>query len=91
QCIEYMAEKPELNEVIFSGGDPLMAKDDEIHWLLEHIAKIPHIKRLRIHSRLPVVIPDRITDELCQLLKASRLQIILVTHINHANEINDEL
>lgn len=83
--------KPELNEVIFSGGDPLMAKDDEIHWLLEHIAQIPHIKRLRIHSRLPVVIPARITDELCQLLKASRLQIILVTHINHANEINDEL
>ncbi|MGM5972208.1 EF-P beta-lysylation protein EpmB, partial [Vibrio parahaemolyticus] len=74
-----------------SGGDPLMAKDDEIHWLLEHIAKIPHIKRLRIHSRLPVVIPARTTDELCQLLKASRLQIILVTHINHANEINDEL
>ncbi|TNZ78567.1 EF-P beta-lysylation protein EpmB [Vibrio parahaemolyticus] len=91
QCLEYMAEKPELNEVIFSGGDPLMAKDDEIHWLLEHIAQIPHIKRLRIHSRLPVVIPARITDELCQLLKASRLQIILVTHINHANEINDEL
>ncbi|ELB2780289.1 EF-P beta-lysylation protein EpmB [Vibrio alginolyticus] len=90
QCIEYMAEKPELNEVIFSGGDPLMAKDDEIHWLLEHIAKIPHIKRLRIHSRLPVVIPARVTDELCQLLQASRLQIILVTHINHANEINDE-
>ncbi|MDF5501600.1 EF-P beta-lysylation protein EpmB, partial [Vibrio parahaemolyticus] len=90
KCLEYMAQQPELNEVIFSGGDPLMAKDDEIHWLLEHIAHIPHIKRLRIHSRLPVVIPARVTDELCQLLQASRLQIILVTHINHANEINDE-
>lgn len=90
QCLEYMAQQPELNEVIFSGGDPLMAKDDEIHWLLEHIAKIPHIKRLRIHSRLPVVIPARITDELCHLLRASRLQIVLVTHINHANEINAE-
>ena len=67
-----------------------MAKDDEIHWLLEHIAQIPHIKRLRIHSRLPVVIPARITDELCQRLRASRLQIVLVTHINHANEINAE-
>ncbi|MGR5208279.1 EF-P beta-lysylation protein EpmB [Vibrio sp. PNB23_22_7] len=90
QCLEYMTKQPELNEVIFSGGDPLMAKDDEIHWLLEHIAQIPHIKRLRIHSRLPVVIPARITDELCQLLRASRLQIVLVTHINHANEINAE-
>ena len=90
KCLEYMGQQPELNEVIFSGGDPLMAKDDEIHWLLEHIAQIPHIKRLRIHSRLPVVIPARITDELCQLLRASRLQIVLVTHINHANEINAE-
>ena len=90
KCLEYMTQQPELNEVIFSGGDPLMAKDDEIHWLLEHIAQIPHIKRLRIHSRLPVVIPARITDELCQRLRASRLQIVLVTHINHANEINAE-
>lgn len=90
KCLEYMTQQPELNEVIFSGGDPLMAKDDEIDWLLEHIAQIPHIKRLRIHSRLPVVIPARITDELCQLLRASRLQIVLVTHINHANEINAE-
>ena len=90
KCLEYMTQQPELNEVIFSGGDPLMAKDDEIDWLLEHIAQIPHIKRLRIHSRLPVVIPARITDELCQRLRASRLQIVLVTHINHANEINSE-
>jgi EF-P beta-lysylation protein EpmB len=91
QSLEYMAQQPELNEVIFSGGDPLMAKDDELKWLIDHIAQIPHIKRLRIHSRLPVVIPSRITDGLCQMLRASRLQVILVTHINHANEINNEL
>ncbi len=91
QSLDYIAEQTEINEVIFSGGDPLMAKDDEIHWLIERIAQIPHIKRLRIHSRLPVVIPARITEELCQMLSASRLQVILVTHINHANEINSEL
>ncbi len=91
QSLDYMAQHPELNEVIFSGGDPLMAKDDELQWLIEHIAQIPHIKRLRIHSRLPVVIPARITDALCQMLSASRLQVVLVTHINHANEINSEL
>ncbi len=91
QSLAYMAQQPELNEVIFSGGDPLMAKDDEIQWLIERIAQIPHIKRLRIHSRLPVVIPARITDALCQMLSHSRLQVILVTHINHANEINAEL
>lgn len=91
RSLQYIAEHQELNEVILSGGDPLMAKDDEIQWLVEHIAAIPHIKRLRIHSRLPVVIPARVTEELCQTLASTRLQVILVTHINHANEINHEL
>jgi EF-P beta-lysylation protein EpmB len=91
QSIDYIAEHPELNEVILSGGDPLMAKDHEIDWLIQHLETVPHIKRLRIHSRLPVVIPNRITDSLCQLFKQTRLQIIMVTHINHANEISIEL
>ncbi len=91
QSIDYLAQHDELNEVILSGGDPLMAKDDELRWLIDHIADIPHIKRLRIHSRLPVVIPARVTDELVSLLAGTRLQVILVTHINHAQEINQEL
>ncbi|WP_070969794.1 EF-P beta-lysylation protein EpmB [Vibrio sonorensis] len=91
QNLDYIAQHNELNEVILSGGDPLMAKDEEIIWLLEKIAAIPHIKRLRIHSRLPVVIPARVTPELCRLFSNSRLQVIMVTHINHANEINREL
>ncbi|MDE1327228.1 EF-P beta-lysylation protein EpmB [Vibrio aestuarianus] len=91
QSLDYIAAHPELNEVILSGGDPLMAKDHELKWLIDAISQIPHIKRLRIHSRLPVVIPARITDSLCELLQDTRLQVILVTHINHANEINLEL
>lgn len=91
QSLDYIAQHPQLNEVILSGGDPLMAKDHELTWLVEQIAAIPHIKRLRIHSRLPVVIPARITDELVSLCAETRLQVILVTHINHANEINAEL
>lgn len=90
QSLDYIAAHPELNEVILSGGDPLMAKDHELKWLIEAISQIPHIKRLRIHSRLPVVIPARITDSLCELLQDTRLQVIVVTHINHANEINLE-
>ncbi len=89
--LDYIAQHRQLNEVILSGGDPLMAKDHELSWLIEQIAAIPHIKRLRIHSRLPVVIPARITDELVSLCAETRLQVILVTHINHANEINAEL
>ncbi|MBY7833338.1 EF-P beta-lysylation protein EpmB [Vibrio fluvialis] len=91
QSLDYIASQPELNEVILSGGDPLMAKDQELSWLIERIGAISHIKRLRIHSRLPVVIPARVTDELVELLANTRLQVVLVTHINHANEINLEL
>lgn len=65
-----------------------MAKDSELDWLLNEIEQIPHIKTLRIHSRLPVVIPNRITAELCDRLSQSRLNVVLVTHINHANEID---
>ncbi|NOI83439.1 EF-P beta-lysylation protein EpmB [Vibrio tubiashii] len=91
QSLEYVTQHPEINEIILSGGDPLMAKDEELLWLIDHIADIKHIKRLRIHSRLPVVIPDRITQALIQMLGETRLQVVLVTHINHAQEINQEL
>ncbi|MEQ9723754.1 EF-P beta-lysylation protein EpmB [Yersinia alsatica] len=88
QALDYIRQHPELDEIIFSGGDPLMAKDSELSWLVGELESIPHIKRLRIHSRLPVVIPARITPTLCQLLGDSRLQVLMVTHINHANEID---
>lgn len=91
QSLNYIEQHRELNEVILSGGDPLMAKDHELRWLTERLEQIPHIKRLRIHTRLPVVIPSRITAELCALLQATRLNVVLVTHINHANEIDTAL
>jgi L-lysine 2,3-aminomutase len=90
RAIEYITAHPELDEVIFSGGDPLMAKDQEISWLFSTLAAIPHIKRIRIHSRLPIVIPARITDDLVNLFTKTSLQVILVNHINHPNEINQE-
>ena len=88
-ALEYVAAHPELDEMIFSGGDPLMAKDHELDWLLTQLEAIPHIKRLRIHSRLPIVIPARITDALVERFSHSTLQILLVNHINHANEIDE--
>ncbi len=91
QALDYIRQHPQLDEIIFSGGDPLMAKDHELDWLLTELEQIPHLKRLRIHTRLPVVIPARITVELCQRLAQSPLQVVLVTHINHANEIDTEL
>lgn len=89
-ALDYIAQHPELDEIIFSGGDPLMAKDHELEWLITHLEALPHVKRLRIHSRLPIVIPVRITDALVTRFAQSRLQILLVNHINHAREIDDE-
>lgn len=85
--LEYIRADTSLREVILSGGDPLMLQDKALIPLMEAIETIPHIQRLRIHSRLPVVIPQRLTHDLQQHLHHTRLQTTLVLHINHANEI----
>jgi len=90
-ALDYISAHDEISEVIFSGGDPLMANDDHLAWLIDKVEQIPHISRLRIHSRLPVVMPNRITSKLVTLLKNSRLKATMVLHINHPNEINNEL
>lgn len=89
EALTYISEHPEIDEVIYSGGDPLMAKDDFLAWLTEQIEQIPHIKRLRIHTRLPVVIPARVNQELLDWFTTTRLKPVMVLHINHANEIDD--
>lgn len=88
QALHYIRQHTELNEVILSGGDPLSLPDKQLAWLTEHIAAIPHITRLRIHTRLPVVIPQRLTDSLLHTLSNSRLQAVMVLHCNHPNEID---
>ncbi|MBU3004870.1 EF-P beta-lysylation protein EpmB [Paraglaciecola arctica] len=91
QALEYIACNPQIDEVIYSGGDPLMAKDDFLAWLTTEIENMSHVKRLRIHTRLPVVIPSRITPELISWFTQSRLKPVMVLHINHANEIDETL
>jgi len=90
QALQYIVEHEEITEVIFSGGDPLMASDEHLAWLVTQIEAIAHIKRLRIHTRLPVVIPNRITHDLINLLSKSRLKVTMVLHINHGNEIDSD-
>lgn len=89
--IDYLIAHPAINEVILSGGDPLMMKDSLLARRVQQIEALPQIKRLRLHSRLPVVIPDRVCDELIEWVSASRLDIVMVWHINHANEIDEEV
>jgi len=89
--IDYLESNDEVNEVILSGGDPLTLSDQRLRELIENIANIKHIQRLRIHSRLPIVLPKRITDELLDLLANNRLQVIMVVHANHPNEISGDV
>lgn len=91
KALDYLKTKPEINEVIYSGGDPLAANDNFLSWLTGEIESIQHIKRLRIHTRLPVVIPSRIDDSLLNWLSNTRLKPTVVLHINHANEIDTAL
>lgn len=91
QSLDYIQADSSIQEVILSGGDPLSASDDYLSKLITAISKIPHVRWLRLHSRLPVVIPQRITNNLLHILSSSRLQTSVVLHINHGNEISSEL
>jgi EF-P beta-lysylation protein EpmB len=86
-ALEMISRDSSISEVIFSGGDPLMLSDSRLRVLCQAIDSIPHIERIRFHTRLPIVLPSRITTELISLLIELRSQPILVVHANHANEI----
>lgn len=90
QALEYVAADSSISEVILSGGDPLLLNDAQLAKLVAQIAAIPHVRRLRIHSRLPVVIPQRLTAQLQACLQSSRLQCSLVLHVNHPHELGAE-
>ncbi|MBL1320160.1 MAG: EF-P beta-lysylation protein EpmB [Methylophaga sp.] len=80
-----------INEVILSGGDPLVLTDSKLAMMIADLEEIPHLKRLRIHTRLPIVLPERIDEQLLKWINQSRFQVIMVVHANHANEIDDEV
>lgn len=85
----YIAQNLQINEVILSGGDPLSLSDEKLQFLLDKIGRIAHLKTLRIHSRSAVVTPNRITVELVKMLNKMPLNVVLVLHINHANELTN--
>lgn len=87
--LDYLKAHPEVNEVILSGGDPLAVNDAYLADFIQQLETISSIIRLRIHTRLPVVIPQRVTQGLIDALSQSRLQTVVVLHINHPNEIDE--
>jgi EF-P beta-lysylation protein EpmB len=90
-ALDYLAADSSIREVILSGGDPLSLSDQRLAQLARQLADIPHIQRLRLHTRLPVVLPSRVDEHLCEWLGNTSLQTVVVLHINHAQEINTEL
>ncbi|WP_089730167.1 EF-P beta-lysylation protein EpmB [Modicisalibacter muralis] len=88
ETLDYLRADTSIHEAILSGGDPLACGDKRLAWLVEQLDGIPNLVRLRIHTRLPVVIPDRVDGALLGWLSATRLQTVMVLHINHANEID---
>ncbi|WP_395377106.1 EF-P beta-lysylation protein EpmB [Marinicella sp. W31] len=89
-AIHYISQNENIHEVILSGGDPLTLSTKQLMSLSAQLEKITHIKTLRIHSRIPVALPDRIDADFCSWIKQLNLQTVMVIHSNHPNEITDK-
>jgi EF-P beta-lysylation protein EpmB len=89
--LDYLRAHPELNEIILSGGDPLSLPDRQLAEWIRECESIPHLQTLRLHTRLPVVLPERVDSALCDWLTQTRLAKVIVLHINHPREIDGEV
>ncbi|HSL16536.1 MAG TPA: EF-P beta-lysylation protein EpmB [Methylomirabilota bacterium] len=90
-AVAAVAADPSLDEVILSGGDPLLLPDRRLAELAEALAAVPRVRRLRIHTRLPVVLPERVDEALAAWLEACPLPVVVVIHANHPNEIDRDV
>ena len=88
EAFHYINNNKEIDEIILSGGDPLTNNNNQIKWFIDNLKKIKHIKTLRIHSRLPIVIPERIDKGIIDCLNSWENKKVFVIHSNHANEID---
>jgi len=87
-AIKYLSQHPDITELILSGGDPLTLTDTRLHSLTAQLTNLPQLRTLRIHTRLPIVLPERIDSGLLSWIKAQTLKVVFVIHCNHANEID---
>jgi EF-P beta-lysylation protein EpmB len=88
-ALEEISGDSAIEEAVLSGGDPLTLLDSQLAELVRRLEEIPHLRRLRVHTRLPIVIPERVTGELLALLRAARLAVFIVVHANHPAELSD--
>ncbi|PJD93218.1 MAG: EF-P beta-lysylation protein EpmB [Legionella sp.] len=88
KAVDYIAADPSIHEVILSGGDPLLASDKSLALLLDHLASLPHVQTIRFHTRVPIVLPERIQANLLSIVDAQRFHIVMVLHCNHPKELD---
>ncbi|QJC33664.1 KamA family radical SAM protein [Enterobacteriaceae endosymbiont of Donacia provostii] len=91
KIMNYIRDNKQINEIIFSGGDPLVLNDYKLNLFINDIKNFTHIKILRIHTRIVCIIPERITVNLLKIFSKCKFKIVIVTHINHSNEISEKL
>lgn len=91
EALRYINNDKEITEVILSGGDPLILNDKKLSELVEQLHTIPHLKRIRFHTRTPIVLPDRILESDLSWLTQSKLKTIMVLHCNHPNELDEKV
>jgi len=91
QALEYIAGDATIDEVILSGGDPLVLADEKLSELCRRLAEIAHVRRVRFHTRLPIVLPERVTASLLAAIRPVRWASVVVVHANHANEMDDDV
>ncbi|QQS06561.1 MAG: EF-P beta-lysylation protein EpmB [Fibrobacterota bacterium] len=89
--IAYLRDHPEIDEVVLSGGDPLMLGNGALERIWRALEGIPHLRTLRLHTRLPVVLPDRVDEGFEALIRSSRLRVAVVIHSNHAKELDGQV
>ena len=89
--IDYIRDDPSISEAILSGGDPLVMNDRHLAGLVGALDALPHVSTIRFHTRLPIVIPQRICKELLDWASGISGNLVFVTHVNHANEMDDEV
>lgn len=89
--LAYLSHHPDIDEVILSGGDPLSLSDERLEPLMETLGALPQIRRLRLHTRLPVVVGQRVTEALLALIRRVEAAVVVVIHANHPNELDGEI
>jgi EF-P beta-lysylation protein EpmB len=89
RVLDYLGCHTGISEIILSGGDPLLLPDSRLQEIARQLAAIPHIRTLRLHTRLPVVLPERVDDQLLAWLGTYRQRIVMVIHCNHPQEIDN--